>query len=474
MYKKIFLISMLIPVLFSCSEETMDKINEDKNHPKDVPSKFILTEAITASAFTVTGSDLAFYSSVYMEHNVGTYGQLYDAELRLGSQIYSSSTYNNSWVGIYQNLFNLKTVIEKCSTGSESDNTKNLGIAQVLMAYNLAVLTDVFGDVPYYEALNPGVIYQPKIDKQDVLYQEIFNLLEDGIANLRLPDSPDLEGQDLIFGGDNEKWMRAAYGLEARYKMRLSLRNADYTGVIAAVDSSFTSAGSEFKFATYDGGTATSPFYAFYNDRDYLSASQSLHDKLTARNDPRDAIFFQKYPSKKITQLYFAPNGSPDPKSAYYGISNLLSPTAPTFLLSYSEVLFLKAEAYARLNDLINAEAQLKLAIQAAFEKVGLDAASADAYFTSNVKARFDADPLLEIGVQKYFSFYQDEALEAYNDYRRLKAMGTDIPLVNTLTFPLRFTYGVSDVTTNINIEDAFGDGTYVKTENVWWAGGTR
>jgi hypothetical protein len=38
----------------------------------------------------------------------------------------------------------------------------------------------------------------------------------------------------------------------------------------------------------------------------------------------------------------------------------------------------------------------------------------------------------------------------------------------------MRFTYGADDVTTNLNIAEAYGDGSYIYTENVWWAGGTR
>ena len=80
--------------------------------------------------------------------------------------------------------------------------------------------------------------------------------------------------------------------------------------------------------------------------------------------------------------------------------------------------------------------------------------------------------------VQKYLAFFEEEAIEAYNDIRRLKAMGEDfIQLDNPLNsskFPLRFAYGSEDVTTNVNVREVYGDGSYVYTENVWWAGGSR
>jgi hypothetical protein len=79
---------------------------------------------------------------------------------------------------------------------------------------------------------------------------------------------------------------------------------------------------------------------------------------------------------------------------------------------------------------------------------------------------------------QKYIAFFEEEAIEAYNDFRRLKAMGNDVinlenPL-NSTRFPHRFSYGSEDVTTNTNVREAYGDGMYVYSEKVWWAGGTR
>lgn len=148
---------------------------------------------------------------------------------------------------------------------------------------------------------------------------------------------------------------------------------------------------------------------------------------------------------------------------------------APTYLMSLHELNFLKAEAYSRMNQKDNAETALKAGIETVFVKVGLTAAAAGTYYTSSVKALFDADPLKEIMTQKYIASFEQEVVEAYNDYRRLVAMGNNvIQLVNTRAFPQRLTYGDSDVTTNQNVATAYGDGNYVYTEKVWWAGGTR
>ncbi len=464
----------------SCSEKVMDDINKDVNDPTEMGSRLIITDAMTSTAFSVTGTDFTFYASIYIEQNVGTWGQFYNAEIR-SAEPTNSTTYNNTWDATYQTLYNLKVIIDKCSTGgSEEGNYHTLGIAQVLTAYNLAILTDVMGDVPWSEALKPGEIFTPLLDQQEDIYVQVFNLLDDAIANLdKDSEFPSLGAQDLIYGGDIDLWKKFAYGLKARYTMRLSYRTPAYADVISFASQSFSSSAEQAEFV-YNGTTTNSPFYQMFLDRDYYGASQSLHDKLVERNDPRDNVFFKPYPGTEGNGIVFAPNGNPNQIQGYYSISAISTNTAPTYLLSYHEIEFLKAEAYVRLNDITDAEASLREGVVAAFQKVniGLSATDADDYFDNNVAAKFTANPLSEIMNQKYIAFYEEEALEAYNDYRRLKAMGDNIinlenPLNSTL-FPLRYTYGSDDVTTNPNIDTAYGDGTYVYSENVWWAGGTR
>lgn len=470
---------MMVFTAMSCSEDIMDDINKNVNDPTDVGSSLILTDAMVASAFSITGSDLAFYSSIYIEHNTGIWNQANNADKRTGEPI-SATTYNNSWNSIYQNLYALKLIVEKTSEGgSEEGNYTALGVAQTLMAYNLAILTDLFGDVPWTEALQPGVIFTPILDSQESLYEEVFRLLDAAIANFDQTSLfPSLGVQDVIYGGDKTKWKKFANGLKARYTMRLSHREANYTDVIAFANQSFASAAEQAQY-TYNGNSTISPFNKFDSDRDYFGASLSLHNKLEGRGDPRDTIFWKVHDD--ADEFLFAPNGTAIEAQGLYSVSAISTPTAPTYLLSYHELEFLKAEAYVRLNNLDSARTSLQRAITAAFQKVniGLTADDAAAYFEDNVLPRFNANPLSETMNQKHIAFFEEEAVEAYNDYRRLVAMGDNVitlenPRNASNLFPQRFTYGSSDVTTNENVRSAYGDGNYVYTEKVWWAGGSR
>ena len=469
---KFLTIPVLLLIMAGCTQDVLEDINVNKNNPLDVPSRLAITDVMTKTAFSITGSDFAFYASVYVEHNVGIYNQMYSAEIRSGEPS-SATTYNNAWGSVYETLYNLKIIINKTSEGGlEEGNYHTLGIAQILTAYNLAILTDLMGDVPYSEALQPGIIFQPDLDKQEELYKEIFLLLDAGIDNLGKETlAAGLGGQDFIYKGDVANWQKFAWGLKARYTARLALRNSAWDKVIEFANNSFTSASEEAKFV-YNGSSTNSPFYTFFIDRNYYGASTSLHEKLDLRNDPRDATFFIPHPAQD--ELFFAPNGTPSQRQDYYGISGIMTPTAPTYLLSYHEIEFLKAEAYARQGGAsAEAETALKNGIEAAFAKVEMSMDST--YYVDEVLPLFNADPVKEVMVQKYFAFFESEAVEAYNDVRRLKAMGDKfIELKNTLKFPLRYTYGADDVTTNLNVAAAYGAGEYIYSENVWWAGGTR
>ncbi|WP_264531373.1 SusD/RagB family nutrient-binding outer membrane lipoprotein [Flavobacterium sp. N502540] len=483
-YKVMLLLVIASLSLNSCSEDKMDEINKNVNNPKDVPARFAITDAMTSTAFSNTGSDLSFYTGVYVELNAGGFGQMYNAEVRNGEPK-NQTTFNNSWNNQYQTMYNLKLIIDRCTTGKEKGNYNTLGIAQILYAYNLALLTDMYGDVPFTEAFQPGVNYQPKLDRQEDLYKIVFSTLQDAIVNLgKTTTGFEAVGtQDLIYQGNTAKWIKAANGLLARYTLRLSFKNPDYDKVIAYANKSFANKSEEFRMKN---SSIPNPYFQFDNDRGYLFASKSLFDKLNARaNDPRAEGYFQKIrkaTGAPLTYEFFT-NGV-SPQSQNYSYSALLDASNPIFMLSYHELLFIKAEAEARKSAAVTSTASLTAAVNAAFNKdeaVNFSDTDASAY-VAGLNIVTNADLLKEIAVQKYFSFYENESVEAYNDYRRLLAMygsaaAHPIQLANPLNatqFPLRLPYGDSDVSTNNNVKAAFGDGSYVYSEKVWWAGGTR
>lgn len=317
--------------------------------------------------------------------------------------------------------------------------------------------------------------------------------------------------------GDKDAWLKLAYGLKARYTMHLLARskdqNADLTKIIEYVDKSFASLDEQAAFAIYDE-ININPLFDFQWSRDGLAASKSYADKLIERNDPRlrrifstGQNFSKKGVSDQITGISdslfsVSPNGTGEPvKHKYNTPIFVYAQTCPTMLMSYHELLFIKAEAQARLgltneaattlkNAIVTAIANAEVGIKAAFNAAtvlpyggviettkAITEAEAIAYFTTSVKPLFDANPVKEVMVQKYIAFLGafGESTECYNDVRRLKALGEDfIKLDNPYKFPLRAPYGGDDVSTNPNVEAAFGNGQYVYTDPVWWAGGTR
>lgn len=512
------------PVIFtSCSEDAMDSVNNNVNNPSDVQAKFILTDVITRTAFSNVGGDFNTYLSTYVEHEVGTDNQLWNAEHRENEPV-RSSTFNNTWGNVYTTLKDARIVIEKCSEGgAQSGNYATLGMGQVMAAYNLALLTDLFGDAPYSEGFKPLEIRNPKLDKQEELYKQVNAYLDAAIENLPKGDthgSGSVGTQDFLFGGNTSKWLKFAHGLKARYAMRLLKVTTDKTAalnaIIAHVDKSFANASDEAKFTQYNTSNLN-PLFDFQWSRDGLAASKSLADKMIDRKDPRLVrdFFTPQNPKTGVwTQVndiatnntsynLLAPNGLNTQIKYHYLTSTFVySQTAPTQLLSYHEVLFLKAEAMQRLGQGTSAiEPVLKAAVSAAIKNsensveaaliaptvlangsitetsAAINDEAISSYFVNNVKPLLTANPLKEIANQKYLAFFgaSGESTEMYNDIRRWKANGENlIELKNPGKFPLRLPYGNDDTTTNPYVQAAYGDGQYVYTENVWWAGGTR
>lgn len=472
-------------VLQSCSEDKMDDINKNQNDPEQMASKYIITDVMNSSAYNGIGGDLAFYASVYTELLGGAHAQMHNAQIRL-TEPTANTTYNNNWNSLYRNLRNLHIIINKCSEGGEeSGNYHTLGVAQIMTALNLGVLTDLFGDIPYSEALSPIANPQAKLDKQENIYKEIFRLLDESILNLGKNSTfGSLGNQDIIYAGGNvESWKKAAYGLKAKYLMRLSAVQPNYQAVLDNVALSFENSGQDFR---YQNGKVDYTFYNFYDARAGLASSKTLYDLMTSIDpqDPRLDDYFVKIGDDNakvvklidhstdvaIGQSLYSPSGL-----SYFTENDDRNARNAIYFMSYHELLFIKAEAEARLNKTADAVETLKLAVEA-----GLNKKQTFTYpsYVRNIPAGLSGSDLLKrIAQEKYISFFEVESVEAFNDIRRWKAMGEsfiELKHKSPELFPKRYPYGNSDVSNNPLVRAAYGDGSYVYTENVWWAGGSR
>lgn len=132
------------------------------------------------------------------------------------------------WTGYYDILRNNQAMYESAEAG---DNNFYKGIGLVMKSFMFGYMTDLWGDLPYTEALkgNEG-LYAPPFDAQETIYNGILADLE--LANEELakpmPSYTATEADyDLAYGGDITKWRKMANSLALRYYMRLSAKVPD-------------------------------------------------------------------------------------------------------------------------------------------------------------------------------------------------------------------------------------------------------
>ncbi len=482
--KKIFALLFIASLVISCSEDIMDDINKDRNNALDMDAMNLLPDLILKSTYGTAATDLAWYATVFIEHNAGTWAQSWDADRR--ANLESSSLLNNSWNGLYNAMNSAQAIIDKTdpNTGDEPGNFYARGIAQILMAYNLATTTDFWGKIPYDEAFQGAANLQPAYQNQSTIYPIVFSLLENGIENMEKA-TRGAGDKDLIYGtlaleANKEAWIRAAYSFKARYYLQLT--NVDTNAAEKALEAAangFQSAAGQLLL----GGFAialpgSNPWGEFWFYREHLSVSSTIDDLLTERNDPRKAKMYN--PDGAI-----APIGTAVQTQGGYVQSNYTSGFAamaqPVIVFSYQELKFIVAEAKFRTgaNDWQDA---LEEAVQASFNFHGaamsgdiLDTAGVVIgsfnYFEEEVLPRLTpGNELNEIMTQKYIAFFDREAIQAYNDYRRTGLPEMKNPNNATVGFPHRAPYAVSEVASNsANVPDID-----IYTDKIWWAGGTE
>jgi len=143
---------------------------------------------------------------------------------------YEPNDYNEVWEDAYSDVLidirsmNLLAVPDSLYT--------HVAMGQIIEAYVLMTLVDLFGDVPYTEAFQGAANLNPVADPGADVYATADDLLVEAIENLgRTPFAePEV---DLYYGGDKASWINLANTLRIKLWTNLRLtRAADATDEI--------------------------------------------------------------------------------------------------------------------------------------------------------------------------------------------------------------------------------------------------
>ncbi|MGC1244414.1 MAG: SusD/RagB family nutrient-binding outer membrane lipoprotein [Chryseosolibacter sp.] len=144
-----------------------------------------------------------------------------------GHNDYDWNNSTKSWAGFYGILRNADELHKKAV---DEGYLFHQGVALVMKAYTFGLITDLWGDAPYSQALKAEEgpqYFKPVFDPQRDIYLGILADLE--TANTLLSgnsaDYKNIDGtQDVLYGGDVSRWRKFANSLALRYYMRLSMK----------------------------------------------------------------------------------------------------------------------------------------------------------------------------------------------------------------------------------------------------------
>ena len=469
---KLFIIFALSLVALTGCKKFLD-INKDPNNPLAVKESLILTPVeITISTNIVGGFN-------------GTSAAYWMQQLSLNQPSPDMETYrilpadvDNTWsFYIYPNaLQNLKVMIEQAEAAGHNQYA---AIGKTLFAYTLALTTDVWGNIPYSQALQIPAITLPKYDSQEDVYKGIQSTLDSALYFVNQPPSGIAPGSDdFIYGGDMKKWKKYIYMLKARYYLRLSkapgrTASLQADSALTALASGFTSNDDNAAVSYAGTAQAETPWYQnTLPGAGGVVMAKSFIDTLLARHDPRLPILADTNSAGVYAGRPAGIGAGPDPNvysslNTFYGgylpIEDISDgSSAPLYLATYSEALFIKAEATFIKSGATAADPIYRLAIAAHMSMLGVSTADQAAYIATR-PALTAGNAVEQIINEKYIADFL--SVETYNDWRRTGYPTFTLaanPYVNYI--PRRWPYSSTELLTNPQ-----PDQSATTADRVWW-----
>jgi hypothetical protein len=463
--------------LAGCTEDFED-INTNPNAPSTVQPSTLLRQVIYNF-----GENMSYEGFVagdlLAQHRTALDFNLFDRHALKSPQLGG-----NPWPIFYTNLRDNEIML-KASQNTETFTVYE-GPALILKAYMAGGLTDLFGDVPYFEAFNgiEGTV-TPAYDFQEDIYLNPNGILDnldkaiDAIENYE--DTIPLEG-DILFNGDLNAWVRFANSLKIKHLLRIS-NKVDVSTELQEIYSSGHFISANDQNATFDF-TNTDPnsfrlAQLRVGDFNNFVLSETMEEILIELNDPRLSRFFRPFSnstSDEFNGLINGINPSETPVAlADYSLASPLfredtSGLDANFITAW-ETYFNLAEAAER--NLISADPQIlyETGVMLAFEYWNTPL-PADYLSGSAAYNDIDSTPIEQILTQKWIANIVN-GYEGWVEYRRtgFPELKTISASLNNNLIPVRMPYPAEEeALNNENYESAASatDGNSINFP-VWW-----
>jgi hypothetical protein len=474
LFNKSLIVLMMVGLFgLTACDEFLD-VNTDPNNPTEVPVSLLMTSSQTYLAYTM-GGDVNRYAGTFVQHFAGVQGQ---AQEEYDLYNFGDDETNNFWrFGMYAGALGDLDLIMKDASANGSPHYE--GVAKIMMAYGIGAMTDLFGRVPFSEAFQFTDNTTPAYDNQEDIYNTIINdLTEQGIALCQESESVFSPGSDdLIYGGDLNKWIKFARFLQLRYHNHKSVQDAEGSAnaILALLDDNddeFTATGDAANFFFFLSPNSGHPLFQFEQQRGQIAVSDEVLDRMNALNDPRIPLYADSIPGGTYVG---APNGTTIQDQVHETFSGVgpfyESSNSPVPLGTYYEQKFIEAEAAMRLNQTGRAHQAYLAAIRANFDALGLDQAAYDAYVGQATVDPGEANLTMELLMTQKFLAMFTQGAESWTDWRRtgIPAITPSIGNILNDQIPVRFPYPES--------EFSFNAGNVPSTtllDPVWFQDGTE
>jgi len=417
---------VLVSTLFlgACSKSLDINIDPYDPSEQDASPHLLFPSGVAYSAAKI-GGDLQLLGGLWSQH----YTQNNNSSQYRDIDSYSLT--NQSYNGIWFNLFGggMKD-LQLARTKAEGMGQWHYFVASsIMLAFDYHVLVDLYGDLPIKEGLQGDLgQFTPKWDDGKTANGLILEQLDAALAKIeQARQAPSMGTNDFVFAGNMDHWRKFAKSLKLKILMRdFDANRAAITTLLNEADLLNTDA----KMTAFEDQVSKSnPLYE--SERRTLGgpnirASRTLLYYLQQKGDPRISDFFE-----------LASNGNYEAyrQGDYFASSTVISSRAslaatdPVYFMSYAEVEFLQAEAFARTGEPAKAAAHYNAGVTASFARWGKNAAP---FLAENGKYAFRpgaVESMLEqIILQKWVAATRCQAWDSFYDQNR-----TGYPRVSTV-----------------------------------------